>query len=1081
MNTDGSSPRNPVMKGKLKSRLGPGICYHDYLILILKLDAEWSRHRSDNRQNVESVFQEVQRHFTHVCHQYADGIRHQYSAFRVANHLGCAKPDMAAPEPWLYQPMFFVPFGHADVLALVLLDDLEPIPHLTLNIPTTIEEFHLGFCPDLAEFQTGKHHELVVAPASLFAGAPRPDVASFEEQVTLPSYPAQTDMPMLAFTQYKLDGLLSMGQTLLLQRALFKVMEQRIHAVVRSLEHAKLQESDAEITQLFPELDDLRQVRASVLDLQSAEEVGTLFLCRNFSTAVACIESLRQLTYQDLFAADPTFKKIWQASSVPGRVLEVHRAESPSHTPSGGSQALDDLEDNHVFRWTHTSLAVASQSFFARPPHHCGGFVEAFTQFQTAPGHRSNVNAQLYRAPNPTHPSYRGHKKYFRFQVGIADLSLPHDTKEASNFPPVPLASVVETMRENLSIFSSFSPPRPDQGRDVVDMATQLIVPVPPKIPAPNHQGQFQDLISPPLGTRHFAPLILVLQRLRDRLCYPEKVTPSGSSLPLKAGRLSLSDLFWGLRCCGVPVALRRLIDSLYQNFAILISDPFLFDAVLDLYDALATLHAVLTDYLPNSRAEQSSERLPKIRWQQASERWIPYLGLLDARRIEQLANFAQSLHDAMGHRLANAYLDNRVRDMAIDFRGGLNQFLLAADAPLKCGLGVVRKFAREGVSDTYDVIGGLTRTGFFPGARCHHLELGTEDKANLAYLEVDVPHVLHVPSYLDYLHESFHLVFETLLRSEKEQPSLASILANPQTRPLLKDRLSEIFALMLSRLFVFGDDPDAFVKAHLAAFDHSYVVDGISDFPRIVKTCELLLRLFLAYDALQETASAAANHTGPKPPKPDFDTSFKEFFNFALPLLRKRNLWHKETSPGREYCWNLIQEFYPKADRWIRRLSQMAFTVYRKFREDVIKIQEPYADDLHQEILQAMDDGRPLSMYLPAQDEQNGSVTLIDPMILICRTLQAYWSRIKEVNNKSVHLRRKDGTLAVDYSLAKDEPPWFAFQIDAGMSTMFCPVPEARRFRLRRQIAMFKTFWNIGSVLRGRRLEIILKENWGL
>jgi hypothetical protein len=360
------------------------------------------------------------------------------------------------------------------------------------------------------------------------------------------------------------------------------------------------------------------------------------------------------------------------------------------------------------------------------------------------------------------------------------------------------------------------------------------------------------------------------------------------------------------------------------------------------------------------------------------------------------------------------------------------------------------------------------------PGARCYRLALGTEDKANLAYLEVDVPHVLHAPSYLDYLHESFHLVLDALVQRDKERDPLAKTLADRASDPLLVERVSEIFAFSLCRLFVFGNDVKAFIQSHLAAFDRGYTVDGMFDFTRIVRTSELLLRLFLAFDALEDAPVGGDIAAEPRAPRPELAMSFGQFFSLARPLLRERDrLWNGPDSPGREYCWNLVQAFYPEAARWMRWLSQMAFSVYRSFREDVKGTKEPYAAGLCEEVREAISDGWPLSSYL----QPNGK--LIDPMVLICRVLQAHLGRITSAENRSVHLRRKPDNLAVDYSLAPDEPSWFDFQLDPGVSTMFCPVPKARQQRLRAHIAMFKTFWNVASVLRGRRLEIILKENW--
>jgi hypothetical protein len=54
----------------------------------------------------------------------------------------------------------------------------------------------------------------------------------------------------------------------------------------------------------------------------------------------------------------------------------------------------------------------------------------------------------------------------------------------------------------------------------------------------------------------------------------------------------------------------------------------------------------------------------------------------------------------------------------------------------------------------------------------------------------------------------------------------------------------------------------------------------------------------------------------------------------------------------------------------------------------------------------------------------------------------------------------------------------WNTFQADKGSAAMFCPVPDARRERLKKQIVVFKSLWNLSSDLRARRLLDILVNN---
>src|SRR5262249_28717637 len=159
--------------------------------------------------------------------------------------------------------------------------------------------------------------------------------------------------------------------------------------------------------------------------------------------------------------------------------------------------------------------------------------------------------------------------------------------------------------------------------------------------------------------------------------------------------------------------------------FAIITIDPFSFDVLLDLYDTFATLHTVLTEHLPKldlGRFDSSDDHGRK---------------LLDGERVGYLAEIADALHNAMLHRTSIAFRDATWRDMAVDFRGGMNQILFATDAPLKCCLGVLRRFAhREGSARPKDTVGCVIRIGMRPGVKCWRKRLGIEQAARLAFFD---------------------------------------------------------------------------------------------------------------------------------------------------------------------------------------------------------------------------------------------------------------------------------------------------------------------------------------------------------
>lgn len=82
-----------------------------------------------------------------------------------------------------------------------------------------------------------------------------------------------------------------------------------------------------------------------------------------------------------------------------------------------------------------------------------------------------------------------------------------------------------------------------------------------------------------------------------------------------------------------------------------------------------------------------------------------------------------------------------------------------------------------------------------------------------------------------------------------------------------------------------------------------------------------------------------------------------------------------------------------------------------------------------------------------------------------------------KQLYNKNIHLYRNPETKKVEYPYENQSKPWYEFQVDRGSASMFCPVPVLRSDRLKRQIVLFKTFWDIAAYQRTIILKKILSE----
>lgn len=61
-------------------------------------------------------------------------------------------------------------------------------------------------------------------------------------------------------------------------------------------------------------------------------------------------------------------------------------------------------------------------------------------------------------------------------------------------------------------------------------------------------------------------------------------------------------------------------------------------------------------------------------------------------------------------------------------------------------------------------------KIGVLPGANAYSLLFGEKEHVKLGFFKMDVPHVLHVDTYCDVMHEALHFLFNDVQQNEKTQ-----------------------------------------------------------------------------------------------------------------------------------------------------------------------------------------------------------------------------------------------------------------------------------------------------------------------
>lgn len=1053
------------------------ITYDPFLMLICSHDAEWSRQSQADGSCWFAPFEQLMNEFSEACWTYRDNVNTNYRQFCAANGSK-AKESLKSPY---FDPVFYLPFGHADVLSLTLLDDFDPTHHLMGRTTTALEDISLGFCPSPISLGAQEGEPLFPNISSLWP------IFNIQDESQTP--------PLLLFSKFKMDSLGSLGLALPCQIAIWKAMMTRIRSVVNALRRDFVSDAPrAEVGKV--KTDDIDTIRCLFLDLQGSEEIGLLLFSQNLCVAASVLGGLLNLTYGDLFKEMPKLAEQMGKSRVHRQIAAFSRLKNKLETEVGELKVKDVICHNHVLRWTRSSVAVIPGKVVGDTGrlfcegNRCGGYVRANTKFRVAPGHLTPAcevaNATLGKDARHESRFEAPAGPYWEHLIGLYDASFAHLTKGLAhmNDNVVSISDVidnVETTLKKLCLREAFPDGR--TYRDVVDLETELLIPVPTL-----KDENYEYLIGGHVGKSHSSLLGKILPMVKERLCFfsgMEEVEKEQLSATCKPGGLDIEELREAQRRLGVPLSLRRIIECLYQDYAVLVSDPFTYDLVLDLYDVFVTLHAIIVHHL---------EEVPLGQFESTSREGRC---LLDEGRVSCIAEIAESLHNALIHRTVRVFPDLPNRDMAVDLRGGLNQILLATDVAIKCGLGVLRRFAPPPLLTTpqkRERVGCVMRIVKMPGARCCIAQLGVEHKARLAFFDVDTPHVLHVASHANYLHEAFHLVFRAATSLDKDLREATSGLTQNTV-----DRLDEIFSLMLWKLLVFGTDTESFFFHSILSYSRDLSSVGINDRETCERFTEVLIRHFFAVYGMEEDSNdprfwSLDYKTGVLENFKAAEHRFLEVLKTAGPFFSEyRRLW--EDDPQKRAQNTSVKHFtlvFQEISDCLPLLRRMALDIYRRamdalLQSDDLSIVESMMSKIDADFDMGLEQGRPLiwSKYkrpsgvpLPKtlfESDRNLGEGGLDALPFICRMLYKYIQTIRFAVGKEIHLRRGSDQAVVDY---KTRTNWYKFQADTGAAALFCPVPSGRSKRLRKQIVIFKSLWDVASELRARRLLDILLSN---
>ena len=1241
--------------GELRGGVKPVIRYHDYLALTLGLDAEWTRIPALKSGHGEQfLLKKFRSAFNKIDHIASDLKREHLGADLSASTYkledGNTSNDSCGDETnideLLYRPVHCLPIGHADMLTMLLLDDFEPIHQLTARCHTTVEEIGVSLCPDTHRLIEDMGHnpnasgwKSIVSPAKMLR-------ISLEK--------GEFDPPLTMLTRLKLNGWGTLGTGLVFEASLLRVICRRIVETLKKLEdgiNGKTDEGDCSKSQfaaLEIEAEDIHKTLFCLLDAQGQEEFAVWIKTPNFSIAMSVMARIHAITIGDVlaeaeklpgcnenFTVGESIEKSDWFKDVSAFTKEINKidsklndSEESSSQQSAKLNSISDLEYNHVFRWTRTTPGVSIDAYADPRKHQVKGWVDAVSILQSSTGHQhsvdqrlANVYADIIEKNKSKSNEEINNVSFSLHAMGQGDILLHHKgflSNTSDLLMPVGLFfnQVRQTMGSFLEPITKNGKEKSEPWRrDMVGLSSLIGVPV------PRMKVDGAEYFCPPVDPRHGAQLESLLPTLRWRIAPDDRLKDTDlrevqkimGKEPMTYSRckahcgLSIKALGRSMKSCGLPDSVIHALEFLYQNYATLLGNPFVFDAVLDLYDAFATLHRIICDNLqPKDKevlfAEDDLIDLPSLAQQlkqsdRKFDRWVAenlsdttkdalnayvkdhtdvgnlqnvlledfnnlirrssiyeesifesvdlreetkdrlILNALDSNsellnrmliedaypldlakienvrrlfvgKVNEIARFVDTLRQALEHRLYRAYPEEHHRDMDVDFRGGLNELLFAADAVQKCAIGVLRNCVLRDCGNRRDIIGMVMSIGFRPGISAIKINLEPEltakertkvnvQPARLAILEADVPHLHHVPSYLDFLHEAFHFIYDELRNPTSLNQNFAEndvqegnshkqydILPTVPDSCVLNEKLGELFVHFLLTLFTFRDKPQLLSDYLLLQYRTSAWPGSVEIDWEIRQFVELATSAFLAEKAITKAKDWIIHEILNKEIESLLEREMESLFEVESTLFKEfqdsltsrkeiiaswGKFWgnNKKGADGRPIAssaWECTEKIFNDYVRatiiYTPRLLGAALKVYNSFwtNEDYWshgtddlgaspwKIVE---NDLDQYIREHSPTGAPLPVF--TWQHLMESKDFFMPIVRYLRYITE--NRLE---------RLKSGGFSLRY----------------GSSALKCTNSASRRLRLRSQICAIKTFWDISTALRVKRLGEMVKRN---
>jgi len=1007
--------------------------YEKHVVLISYLDDSWTVRRNGKTSsgfNPEGAY-----NFTRTCLEYRKNVEANCRAFSKANQEYEDKTSVKNGKsghfikPYLFNPASYVAFGHTDEVGIVLLDDFDAIFTITGDSSTIVDRCCIAFCPTLKQglgLEDNKKGPFCEIHELLNKDFPQ---LTSPSEFSAPVKQAKTELPLMVVTEFKLNTLAVLKHGALMKKAILRKMAKHIQDTQIALEN--------EVANSNPIKEkDIEPLKCVLLEAQGPTDIVLLTFCKNYSEAMTLVYALRTLNF-GLFKEYPDIAEQLEKSHFHKEY--TRELKEANNKKNEGSVLENGLENQHIFYSSYTTLAFA-HNLKNHPEQYqedkrCTGEVMAHGLLNIKCGHSQLLNQKNSDCVQSDSDKSNNSANCHFVLAGPYDRMIDFSDVPQANQCLLSVEELINQLKKKIEDF---------QG-NLSDITTLVAVPIPKGLNSEIYtERNKNDLNTSALYHRMYRKLF------RKKL--------NGTSNDSGTVQFDIGHLQKSLRQLLIPTPLSKSLVYLYHALSICLNDPHLFMSALTFYDVLNTLYQLLTEYLPGEQNKSANDHQKQT--------------FINDHQIEEFCDLIEVLRYCLDLNKIAFLPGDQKRDMSIDFRGGLNQFIASADTLVQCGTDLFKQTVqyyqskdKKQKNDVQCCVGIIKQINFHPQTKFNEFDLKS-DKHIIGVIEMNASHLFNPNYFIDYFHEIGHLIFDFLLSNQcfKEDESKYCIdqLFHFQKRfkgdfyIQMRERLDEIFAWLFVHLFIFKSDYDLFLEWYFIRYLTTPLCTDDVYRNQKLRLNEIMSQAFLIREAIRRLIKKNG----------------KEFSKWNYYEDRKAH----PSAQNPNKTQRAFEEFYEKYEPYINFLYSNKYKNKEEESKAFRKIQLHttyfwtywYMQPLLKQVLE---------IHQHCIKDENDSKSQVSKIGEIMR------KHIKEnftVDTlKRIHIHRDPDTGRVNYD--NESEVWNEIQIDQHRGGLFCASPLTRSKRIHRQITDLKNLWDI-STRQGARshLKMMVGENNG-